>query len=153
MFADVKQEIQGAGNMYRVPGANFDEVVFADDTICITQDSKITNRMLKAIEVIGKKSGMRLNRGKCEAIKYGGTAKIMFLDKQLVKTVTKSKYLGCILNKENNPIVEVRGRIREAMGVLKRMHAFWRHSNCTIKFNWNQQNCKQLPSKRWMYSI
>ena len=51
MFADVKQEIQGAGNLYRVQGANFDEVLFADDTICITQDTKIMNRMLKAIEV------------------------------------------------------------------------------------------------------
>ena len=37
-------------------------------------------------------------------------------------------------NKENYPIVEVRGRIREAMGVLKRMHVFWRQSNCSLKF-------------------
>ena len=31
-------------------------------------------------------------------------------------------------------IVEVRGRIREAMAVLKKMHLFWRHSTCNIRF-------------------
>ena len=55
-------------------------------------------------------------------------------DKTKVRTVDRAKYLGCTLNKENNPLVEVRGRIREAMGVLRKMHAFWRHSNNTIKF-------------------
>ena len=51
--------------------------------------------------------------------------------------VQKAKYLGCILNKKNDPIVEGRGRIREAMGTLKRMHVFWRHSNCNIRFKLN----------------
>ena len=134
MFADVINELKGAGFQYRVQGANFDEVLSADDTICITQDTKVMNKMLKAIEIIERQSGMRLNKGKCEAVKYGGQANVVFQDRQKVKTVDKSKYLGCVLNKENNPIIEVRGRIREAMGILKMMHAFWGHSSCTLKF-------------------
>ena len=47
---------------------------------------------------------------------------------------TQAKYLGCVLNKENSTLVEVRGRIREAMATLKRMHSFWRHSNCNLRF-------------------
>ena len=31
----------------------------------------------------------------------------------------------------------MRGRIREAMGALKRMQTFWRHSNCTLNFTLN----------------
>ena len=78
MFADVKGELRGAGLQYRVQGANFDEVLFADDTIQhFAGYEKIMNRMLKAIEVIGRKSGMRFNKGKCEAFKYGGNAQLI----------------------------------------------------------------------------
>ena len=77
---------------------------------------------------------MKLNKGKCEALKFGGTAAIRFHNKELVKEVQKAKYLGCILSKTNDTEMEVRGRIREAMSILKKMHAFWRHSNCNLRF-------------------
>ena len=112
----------------------FDEILFADDTICITRDTRTMNKMLSAVEKIGWKSGMRLNKGKCEALQFGGKSKIVFHNKTPVKSVEKSKYLGCVLNKSNNVIIEVRGRIREAMGILKRLHRFMRHSNCKLRF-------------------
>jgi len=119
---------------HRASGATFDEVLFADDTICISRDTKSMNKMLKAIEEIGLKSGMKLNKDKCEVMQFGGRAKIRFRDRSTIKEVQKAKYLGCYLNRENNPAIEVRGRIREAMGILKKMHVFWRHSSCSIRF-------------------
>ena len=67
MFADVKTQLRGSGYQYRIRGLNFDEVLFADDTICISHDTKAMNRMLKTIEEIGAISGMKLNRGKGSA--------------------------------------------------------------------------------------
>ena len=42
MFEDVKEEANLAIDLIknRVPGADFDEVMYADDTICISQDTK-----------------------------------------------------------------------------------------------------------------
>ena len=80
---------------------------------------------------------MKLNKAKCEVLLYGGHARVAFQDRTCINVVQKAKYLGCILNKKNDPIVEVRGRIREAMGTLKRMHVFWRHSNCNIRLELN----------------
>ena len=42
-----------------------------------------------------------------------------------------------LLNTTNDTTREVRRIIREAMGILHRMHGFWRHSNCTVKFKLN----------------
>ena len=134
MIADVKQELRGLGLRYRVEGARFDEVLFADDSICISENTRALNRMLKAIEEIGMRSGMKLNNGKCEAIVFGGKAQVHWQDKTMVKVVERAKYLGCVMSRTNNSLVEVRGRIREAMTVLKKMHTFWRHSNCKIQF-------------------
>ena len=57
-----------------------------------------------------------------------------FKNKEPVKEVNKAKYLGCMLCKDSDTTMEVRGRIREAMGILKKMHCFWRHSDCTLRF-------------------
>ena len=92
------------------------------------------NKVIQEIEEIGAMSWMKLNRGKCEAMLFGGSGNLHFPDKTKIKIVDKSKYLGCVLNETNNTTIEVRGRMREAMRTLKRMHQFWRHSNCNLQF-------------------
>ncbi len=55
--------------MGRVPGTEFDEVMYADDTICISTDTRWMNRMLAEIERIGEIYGLKLNKTKCEVMK------------------------------------------------------------------------------------
>ena len=50
MFYDVHQETDRCLKENRVPGADFDEVTYADDTICISTDTKALNKFLEAIE-------------------------------------------------------------------------------------------------------
>ena len=76
MFADVKATLNGKSFIYRVEGAKLDEVLFADDTICISKSTAIMNKMIRAIEEIGQRSAMKLNKAKCEAMKYGEIADI-----------------------------------------------------------------------------
>ena len=49
---------------YRIRGATFDEGLFADETICVSHDTKVMNLLLATIEDIGALSGMKLNNGK-----------------------------------------------------------------------------------------
>ena len=67
-----------------MPGANFDEVLYADDTILISTDTRVINKLLAKIEREGKKYGMKLNRGKCEVVHTGTSANY--------DSVTGSKY-------------------------------------------------------------
>ena len=65
MFHDVHQKTDNRLNKHRVPGAEFDEVTYADDTICISTDTKALNDFLKHIEREGLRYGMKLNKAKC----------------------------------------------------------------------------------------
>ena len=98
MFSDVKEQMGNTRIQHRIRGAPFDEVLFADDTICLSHDTRTMNKMLKAIEEIGARSGMRLNKKKCEALIFGSNAKVKFRDNVLVNKVSQAKYLGCTLN-------------------------------------------------------
>ena len=111
MFLDVKQKMASNILQYRVQGARFDEILFADDTICISHDTKTMNKMLKAIMEVGLLSGMKLNYNKCEAIRFGTPARVHFGDGTPVKEVATAKYLGCHLNKTNDTTRETKGRI------------------------------------------
>ena len=62
----------------RICGANFDEIVYADDTICVSTGEEAMNLFLKDIENVGKRYGLSLNRNKCEMLTTSLNANITF---------------------------------------------------------------------------
>ncbi len=49
MFHDIKLNLMGSMNIHRVPGAEFDEVLYADDTICIGTDTREINKYIAEV--------------------------------------------------------------------------------------------------------
>ena len=49
LFADVHRGLGRSTMKHRVLGADFDEVLYADDTICISEDVRAMNRTLKKL--------------------------------------------------------------------------------------------------------
>ena len=78
MFKDVHRKLDNTLGEKRVPGAEFDEVTYADDTICISTDTAQLNKFVAAIEIEGLKYGMKLNKNKCELITTHTNANIHF---------------------------------------------------------------------------
>ena len=54
MFSEIHKEMGATLIEKRVDGIAFDEILYADDTICIGTDTKTLNMFLKAIEGKGK---------------------------------------------------------------------------------------------------
>ena len=91
MFADIKENHNLRMNLYkhRVPGADFDEVMYADDTICISEDTKTMNNFIQEIERIGAEYGLSLNKTKCELLTSAKDPNIRFADNTKVQKKTK----------------------------------------------------------------
>ena len=66
---DVGRLHGGRALRHRVLGADFDGALYADDTICVSQDARAMNLLLKGIEKEGRKYWMRLNSKKCELMR------------------------------------------------------------------------------------
>ena len=125
MFHDVHSLDSRDVTMKRIPGAEFDEVLYADDTICMSTDTRVINKTLANIEREGAKYGLKLNRAKCEVLQTGGTANIHFADGVKVQQKTEVKYLGCTLNYKSDVKKEVSARIAKCMVTLKKLDVFW----------------------------
>ena len=134
MFHDVHKLDIRQVNLKRIPGADFDEVLYADDTICMSTDAKVINRTLANIEREGAKYGMKLNRQKCEVMHTGNVADVHFADGVAIQRKTEVKYLGCMINDQADVRKEVSSRIATCMITLKKLDFFWRHSDCPERF-------------------
>jgi len=132
MFYDVHQETDTYLSNQRVPGADFDEVTYADDTICISTETKAMNKFLEAIEWEGFRYGLKLNKKKCELITTHPNADIHFKDKSKVLKVKIATYLGCNIGIKSTNKEELSKRFSNTMATMKKLDVFWRHSNCDI---------------------
>ena len=133
IFHDVHEKLHCTLPEHRVPGAELDEVMYADDTICISTDTRSMNRFLEQIEIIGEEYGLKLNKGKCEVMYTMNEANVHFKDGTKVPKKTEVVYLGCSLNQQTDYRRELGKRIQNCMATLKKLDIFWLHSNCPAR--------------------
>jgi len=132
MFHDVHRKTDNKLLKNRVPGADFDEVTYADDTICISTDAEAMNQFIKQIEFEGIRYGMKLNKAKCELITTHGDADIHFEDKTKVPKVRIATYLGCGIGIKASNREELSKRFANTMATMNKLDLFWRNSSCDV---------------------
>ena len=103
---------------HRVPGAQFDEILYADDTTCISQDARAMNMFRKSIEEEGRKYGLKLNKTKCETVYTGTPSNIHFGDGTLVPRTQEAKYSGCMINMKGSVSKELSKRMSDCFNTL-----------------------------------
>ena len=134
LFEDIHDNNSTQDILQRIPNCNVDEILYADDTICISSTARTMNKNLKNIEVEGSKYGMKLNKEKCELLNFGQTWNIHFANGDKVTVKKEVTYLGAIINEKGDMTRELSQRISSCMSTLKKMHMFWRNANCPVKF-------------------
>ena len=117
---------------HRIIGMQEDEVLYADDTVCMTENENATNRLLRAIEIEGANYGLRLNKKKCEYLHFGEARPVYFNDGTKVPQKHEVKYLGCNLNDKGDPEMEINKRRKECVIMLNKLHVFFYNTDNTV---------------------
>ena len=138
---------------HRVKGMNEDEILYADDTICISENEEAMCRLLAEIEKLGSTYGLKLNKDKCEYIKFGEASRVKFSDGTPVPLRHEVKYLGCKLNDEGDPRQEISKRMQDCMIALNKLHVFFYNTNNkTSSKNTSVQRHTQIQINVWSRS-
>ena len=103
LFQDILKNDVLKLNEHRVQGMDTDEILYADDTICVSEDEQALSRLLAAIEGEGDKYGLKLNKKKCEFLHFGEAGQVFFADGTPVRKKHEVKYLGCSMNDKADP--------------------------------------------------
>ena len=92
IFHDIHEEIDEELIPHRIKNATFDEILFADDTICVSENAQALTLLLHKIQEKGQQYGLTLNKDKCEIIRISRETqfteedKVTFTDNTEVKT-------------------------------------------------------------------
>ena len=109
---------------HRVQEMDTDEMRYADDTICISEDEEALSRLLAAIEVEVNKYGLKLNKKTCKCLHFGSAGRVYFADGTPVLNQNEVKYLGCYLKNKADPDREQVKRKKACMITLNKLHLY-----------------------------
>ena len=129
LFQDVKEQCSIALHSAPVGRIDQTEILYADDTICMTNTATQMGILVRAIEIEGAKYGLHLNKNKCEHLQFNSIERVIFSDGTLVPTVKEAKYLGCWLNDKGDPLREFRQRRQECLTTWNKLEVYWKHAN------------------------
>ena len=113
-------------------GMETDEILSADNTICVTQDEEATSTLLNELEKEGRHYWLTLNRTKCEYLHFGTAGAVQFEDGTKVPLQQEGKNLGCNPNNIGDPGREVSRRIKHCMGTLAKLQIYFYSCDNTI---------------------
>ena len=89
--------------------------------------------MLKEIEIESEYYNMKLNKkNKCEVVAMNRDNQIKFKDGNLIGHVDQATYLGGILTKKVNPLVEIQNRIASCIPTFKKLGIFLKQNTIVI---------------------
>jgi hypothetical protein len=121
---EVQRETAG-----QVKGTNFSELLFADDTALLADDTDTVQTALTQIERHSRFYGLALNKPKCGVLQLNEHTPIRFGTGEEVNRVTEAVYLGVSLNAAMDVRKEVASRIKACMVVWRKLAPFWKKSS------------------------
>ena len=135
LFHDIKKnkELRDQLIKNRINETLYDEILYADDTILFSEDTNTLQSFLWEVEKEGRRYGLKLNKGKCEALNTEGSEEIKFGNGKTVKRVTESSYLGCRLNDKANIQRELNKRLADVYRTYKRLDPYWKNLSIPCK--------------------
>ena len=131
--SDGKSRSSGHALNSRIPGAGFDAVYYADDTILFSTTPRGLNEILKHMEDCSGHYASKLNRGKCHSLNLHREANIHFRDGTVLHKAQDATYLGNNLNHIANPKREIRQRIQDVMTTWRGLAISWKASSAGKK--------------------
>ena len=128
IFDDIHCDDPNSLAKYRMIGAGFVDLLYADDTACILDDTRAMDKYLGSIEQEGLKYGLSLNKKKCVVLKTPNQREpnIHFLDGTKLTHVEEVKYLKGKIHHGRDVNKELQENIKTANMTIKRLTYLWK---------------------------
>ena len=133
LFHDIADKYYRVLGNCRLEKINFNEILYADNTLFIFKKTSDMNTLLHAIEDESAYYGLKLNHDKCAILTINDRNRIVFKDGSSMKYADKATYLGGVLTRKVNAASEISSRIASAMATWKNLDIFWKEAQCSLK--------------------
>ena len=129
---------------------NYNDLLYADDTLLLTVDTKTMNSFLAAIEKESEYYNMKLNKEKCLTITMNGNSHTHFEDGTHLKNVLDAKYLGISLEERASNKPDLNARISSTLATITALKFFWTSST---KPKWKLLVFNAIAGSKILYGL
>ena len=131
MFTDIRREHHRSLRHGKLDHIPLMEILYADDMLLITKNTRAMNRLLHAVEDDSQYCGLNPNKSKCAVISTTGRHAVKFKDGTPVPHEDQVTYLAGTITCHVDIRAEIANRISTTMNTWKRMHMFKKNTNCS----------------------
>ena len=122
MFADIREIFNTPKMLEPIDGIQFNNLLYADDTLLFGTNTHNINKLLHAIEYESAYYNMKLNYDKCINLTINRVkSSIKYLNGGLVPRDNSAKYLGAILTDSVDNSKELNMRIADVSSTANKM--------------------------------
>ena len=126
IFQDIKQILKTPRQLAPIPGINYAEVLYADDTLIFGTHTQSINKYLQAIQLESAKYNMQLNFDKCVNITINQhQSSVKFLNGATVPRKNQGKYSGATLTDTVDNRQELSHRIGAVVATARQLNPLW----------------------------
>lgn len=106
-----------------INGRPLNNIRYADDTILIASSMEELQSLLDRVTSVSAQNGLNINTKKTKYMTVGRTPTIaaLYVNNQPLEKVRSYKYLGCIVNDQEDHSTEVKCRIEQARNAFMKM--------------------------------
>ena len=133
---DITREASDEIKQNRIPGADFDMVFYADDTIVTSRSKAACEELLEQIERISGQYGLKLNKDKCVNLNMNTEEQQTFRGGQQLVAAEEATYLGDTLNRRANAAQEVDKQIQQVNIAMLKRNQFRKASEANTNGNY-----------------
>ena len=130
---DIQQAVSAHVINNRIPGAEFDMVYYADDTVLFSRSNRGLNELLRYTEQISKGYGLSLNKSKCVAIAMNNDGCIHFGDGTPLGKEFEAMYLGNEINRIVNIKHEVFNKMSDVRRTWFKLDSYWKATRASTE--------------------
>ena len=105
------------------------ELLYADDTLILSESPKPLERLLASISEVGARYGLKLHWGKLHLLCIRGHGIVKRPDGSTIEPEEELTYLGATINKDGGARREIARRIAIARREFLNLSRIWRHSS------------------------
>jgi len=153
MFQDIHDDLYKHRLRGRIDYFPYNEILYADDTFLIFNDTRAANRFLKQLEIESLRYNMTLNETKCFFVDMNMTItakpKVNFADGTPMNSIDKVTYLGGTITQNAYPQNEIRKRMGIALQTSKKLMLFWDKTNASASWKLQVYNAVIIAQLRY----
>lgn len=151
LFQEVYEEEREARDKGHVKEIDFNEILFADDTLLVARNTETITRILHKIELKSQEYNMKLNKDKCIALTMYKENRIKFSNGQKVPKAHAATYLGAQIAKNVNIRLEVNKRITAAAITANQLKLVW--GKAQIPTKWKILSYNSIVLSQLIYGL